>query len=51
MDILLLILLEILKTITKEGVVFILKKLSNKKHKKKTTRCRPKRGKSSKAKK
>ncbi|PEA91964.1 hypothetical protein [Bacillus thuringiensis] len=51
MEILLLILLEIAKTIAREGVVFGFKKLTSKKGKKKTTRCRPKRGKSSKAKK
>ncbi|PGT59611.1 hypothetical protein COD86_29310 [Bacillus cereus] len=51
MDILLQILLEIFKTIAREGVVFGFKKLTSKKRKKKTTRCRPKRGKSSKNKK
>ncbi|HDW3056277.1 TPA: hypothetical protein RMI67_003960 [Bacillus cereus] len=50
MDILLLILLEALKTATKEFVVWSFKKLTSKKRKKKTTRCRAKRGKSSKRK-
>jgi len=50
MDILLQILLEILKTATKEGVVWGFKKLTSKKSKKKTTRQPAKRGRSSKRK-
>ncbi|HFJ9286182.1 TPA: hypothetical protein ACGW44_004080 [Bacillus toyonensis] len=50
MDILLLILLEIAKTIAREGVVFGFKKLTDKKCKKKTTHMPRKRGKSSKRK-
>ncbi|WP_042891293.1 hypothetical protein [Bacillus cereus] len=51
MDILLQILLEILKTATKEGVVWGFKKLTSKKRKKKTTHKPRKRGKSSRNKK
>ncbi|MEI4618190.1 hypothetical protein [Bacillus cereus] len=51
MDILLLILLEALKTATKEFVVWSFKKLTSKKSKKKTTPKPVKRGKSSKRKK
>ncbi|HDR5271059.1 hypothetical protein P4V72_14790 [Bacillus thuringiensis] len=50
MDILLLILLEIAKTIAREGVVFGFRKLTDKKSKKKTTHMPRKRGKSSKRK-
>ncbi|MED1303675.1 hypothetical protein BK704_28850 [[Bacillus thuringiensis] serovar konkukian] len=48
MDILLLILLEALKTATKEVVVWSFKKLTDKKRKKKTTQKPVKRGRSSK---
>ncbi|WP_304522226.1 hypothetical protein [Bacillus toyonensis] len=51
MEILLLILLEIIKTIARELVVFVFKKFTSKKKKKKTTRQPRKRGKSSKSKK
>ncbi|PGO63544.1 hypothetical protein CN980_26765 [Bacillus cereus] len=50
MEFLLQILLEITKTIAREGIVFGFKKLTAKKRKKKTTRLPAKRGKSSKRK-
>ncbi|AJG93433.1 hypothetical protein P4J13_05890 [Bacillus anthracis] len=50
MEFLLQILLEITKTIAREGIVMGFKKLTTKKHKKKTTRLPAKRGKSSKRK-
>lgn len=50
MEFLLQILLEITKTIAREGIVMEFKKLTAKKRKKKTTRLPAKRGKSSKRK-
>ncbi|PGZ50319.1 hypothetical protein COE56_15595 [Bacillus anthracis] len=50
MEFLLQILLEITKTIAREGIVMRFKKLTAKKRKKKTTRLPAKRGKSSKRK-
>ncbi|PDZ44563.1 hypothetical protein CON82_18820 [Bacillus wiedmannii] len=50
MEFLLQILLEITKTIAREGIVMGFKKLTTKKRKKKTTRLPAKRGKSSKRK-
>jgi hypothetical protein len=50
MEFLLQILLEITKTIAREGIVFGFTKLTAKKRKKKTTRLPAKRGKSSKRK-
>ncbi|HDR4436911.1 hypothetical protein I6G76_19075 [Bacillus cereus] len=50
MEFLLQILLEITKTIAREGIVMGFKKLTEKKRKKKTTRLPAKRGKSSKRK-
>ncbi|PHD60562.1 hypothetical protein COF57_15345 [Bacillus wiedmannii] len=50
MEFLLQILLEITKTIAREGIVMGFKKLTAKKRKKKTTRLPAKRGKSSKRK-
>ena len=50
MEFLLQILLEITKTIAREGIVMEFKKLKEKKRKKKTTRLPAKRGKSSKRK-